>query len=358
MKLGVGVAGLAVVRDIRSPRSLGSAEEALAYQQDLLAAFVLARSAHGVTDGTVRGDVAAVCEFLDWAGCLAWEVTPGHGDRFLAEAQRGRAPKTRQVKAGRIAGFYAFLEARYQGEIHELTGQVVTSPIDAINKPTNSGACAVRVPPSPGELVGFFARWREELDGARKWRIAARNYAMARLAGEVGLRAAELCALALDDLHFEHGPLGKVHVRMGKGARGSGPRQRLVPMLGDTRPLLVWWVAEVRGGFGDDFDAPRAPLFPSERGGATDAEAFRVALVAAAAAHLRGPVRTLTPHVLRHAAASRLYGEGLSLAAVQALLGHRWLTTTMKYVHVATDAVEAEYTAAAERAAARFGAGR
>lgn len=352
------MAELAVVRDLRSPRSLGSAEEALAYQQDLLAAFVLARSAHGVTDGTVRGDVAAVCEFLDWAGCLAWEVTPGHGDRFLAEGQRGRAHKTRQIKAGRIAGFYQFLEIRYQGEIHELTGHVVCSPIDTVNRPTNSGVGAVRVPPSPAELAGFFARWRGELAEVRKWRTAARNYAMARLAGEVGLRAAELCALGLDDLHFDHGPLGKIHVRMGKGARGSGPRQRLVPMLGDSRALLEWWVGEVRGQFGDDFDAPRAALFPSERGGPTDAEAFRVALVAAAATHLRGPVRILTPHVLRHAAASRLYGEGLSLAAVQALLGHRWLTTTMRYVHVASDAVEAEYAAAAERAAARFGSGR
>lgn len=352
------MAELAVVRDIRSPRSLASAEDALAYQQDLLAAFVLARSAHGVTDGTVRGDLAAVCEFLDWAGCLAWEVTPAHGDRFLAEAQRGRAIKTRQVKAGRIACFYQFLELRYQGEIAQLTGHVLSSPIDAVNRPTNSGVFAVRVPPSPAELTGFFHRWRGELPGARKWLTATRNYAMARLAGEVGLRAAELCALSLDDLHFEHGPLGKVHVRMGKGARGSGPRQRLVPMLGDARPLLAWWVTDVRGEFGDDFDAPRAPLFPSERGGPTNAEAFRVALISAAGEHLRGPVRTLTPHVLRHAAASRLYRDGLSLAAVQALLAHRWLATTMRYVHVASDTIEAEYAAAAERAAGRFGPAR
>ena len=32
--------------------------------------------------------------------------------------------------------------------------------------------------------------------------------------------------LALDDLHFDHGPLGKIHVRFGKGAKGSGPRAR------------------------------------------------------------------------------------------------------------------------------------
>jgi integrase/recombinase XerD len=100
------MASLAVVRDIRCPRSLDTPQAAADYQQDLLAEYVLARSAHGVTDATVRGDLAAVEEFLCWAGCWAWEVTSRHGDRFLAEAQRGKAVKTRQVKAARIAGFY------------------------------------------------------------------------------------------------------------------------------------------------------------------------------------------------------------------------------------------------------------
>lgn len=349
---------LAVVRDIRSPRSLASPPEAAAYQEDLLAEYVLARSAHGVTDATVRADIAAVSEFLDWAGCLAWEVTAGHADRFLAQAQRDKAVKTRRIKAGRIAEFYRFLELRYQGEIHELTGRLVTSPIDVVNRPTNSGEFSVRVPPSPTELAGFFARWGQGLPAARKWRTAARNYTMARLTAEVGLRAAECCGLTLDDLHFDHGPLGKIHIRFGKGSRGSGPRERLVPMLGDARTLLVWWVSEVRGEFDDDFELPRAPLFPSERGGAADGEAFRLALVQAAQAHLQGPVRVLTPHVLRHACASGLYRDGVSLLAIQQLLGHRWLTTTMRYVHVATDTIEAEYASAAEQAAARFTTGQ
>lgn len=345
---------LAVVRDIHSPRSLTSPAEAAAYQEDLLAEFVLARSAHGVTDATVRADLASVSEFLDWAACPAWEVTARHVDRFLAVAQRDKAVKTRRIKAGRIAEFYLFLEVRYQGEIHELTGRVVTSPVDRVNRPTNSGDFSVRVPPSTGELAAFFVRWRQGLPSARKWQTAARNYAMARLTAEVGLRAAECCGLTLDDLHFDHGPLGKIHVRLGKGSRGSGPRERLVPMLGDARALLVWWVTQVRGDFDDDFELPRAPLFPSERGGPADAEAFRLALVAAARAHLQGPVQVMTPHVLRHACASGLYRDGVSLMAIQQLLGHRWLTTTMRYVHVATEMIEAEYARAAEQAAGRF----
>ena len=62
----------------------------------------------------------------------------------------------------------------------------------------------------------------------------------------------------------------------------------------------------------------------------------------------------LTPHLLRHAAASRLYGDGVGLAAIQQLLGHRWLSTTVRYVHVTEASIESEYLTAAERAAARF----
>jgi site-specific recombinase XerD len=345
---------LGVVRDLQSPKSLADPAEAADYQEHLLAEFVLARLAHGVADGTIRGELAAVEEFLASAGVWAWEVEARHADRFLGRDQHGRAQATRRGKAGAIDLFYRFLELRYRGELHELTGRVVASPIDEVNRPRHSGDFTVRVPPSPAALASFFAGWRGELAGNRKWLTGARHYAMARLAAEVGLRLRELCALALDDVHFEHGPLGKLHVRAGKGARGSGPRQRLVPMLGDARALLVWWVTEVRGEFTDDWRLPRAPLFPSERGGPIGGDSFAAALGEVAGRHLGGPVTRLSPHVLRHACATRLYGEGLRLVVIQQLLGHRWLSTTMRYVHLAAELIESDYQRAAERAAARF----
>ena len=345
---------LGVVRDLRSPRSLADPEQAAAYQEHLLAEYVLARLAHGVADATIRAEFAAVEEFLGWAGVWAWEIQPTHADGFLGQAQRNRATQTRRGKATGIDLFFRFLEVRYRGELHELTGHLVASPIDECNRPRHAGDFAVRVPPSPAALAAFFAAWRDELVTARKWLAAARHYAMARLAGEVGLRLRELCGLRLEDVHFDQGALGKLHVRLGKGARGSGPRQRLVPLLGRARPLLVWWVQQVRGEFRDDWQLPRAPLFPSERGGPIGGDSFAVALRKAAEEHLSGPVRLLTPHVLRHACASRLYAEGLSPLAVQQLLGHRWLSTTMRYVHVADETIEADYQQAAERAARRF----
>jgi hypothetical protein len=51
---------LGVVRDLRSPRSLDGPGEAAAYQEHLMAEYVLARLAHGVADSTIRGELAAV----------------------------------------------------------------------------------------------------------------------------------------------------------------------------------------------------------------------------------------------------------------------------------------------------------
>ncbi len=69
---------LGVVRDLRSPRSLDAPGEAAAYQEHLMAEYVLARLAHGVTDGTIRGEITAVEQFLEHAGVFAWEIEPGH----------------------------------------------------------------------------------------------------------------------------------------------------------------------------------------------------------------------------------------------------------------------------------------
>jgi hypothetical protein len=52
------------------------------------------------------------------------------------------------------------------------------------------------------------------------------NYAAAKLMSEVGLRINEARWLDLDDITWDLGRFGKLHVREGKGARGSGPRER------------------------------------------------------------------------------------------------------------------------------------
>jgi integrase len=72
---------------------------------------------------------------------------------------------------------------------------------------------------------------RQRMAEARKWTPAARDYALLRTLYHAGLRSAEAAGAEVRDLHFDRGPFGKIHVRLGKAARGSGPRPRWVPML-------------------------------------------------------------------------------------------------------------------------------
>ena len=80
-------------------------------------------------------------------------------------------------------------------------------------------------------MEGFFAFLQERMATARKYAPAGRDYAIFRTLYHAGLRAEEASSSISQDPHFSRGPFGKMHVRFGKGARGSGPRPRWVPML-------------------------------------------------------------------------------------------------------------------------------
>ncbi|MFZ0873714.1 MAG: tyrosine-type recombinase/integrase [Pseudonocardiaceae bacterium] len=59
--------------------------------------------------------------------------------------------------------------------------------------------------------------------------------------------------------------------------------------------------------------------------------------------------------MLRHFAASDLYRHGMDVVAIQEILGHRWLNTTMIYVHVDRTHIEDAWARAGYRAAQRLG---
>ncbi|MFC4111041.1 tyrosine-type recombinase/integrase [Nonomuraea zeae] len=73
-----------------------------------------------------------------------------------------------------------------------------------------------------------------------------------------------------------------------------------------------------------------------------------------ATAHLPDWPDDITPHVLRHFCASQLYLAGMDLLAIQEVLGHAWIATTMRYVHVPSTHVEDAWLAGQARAVTRL----
>lgn len=359
---------LAVVRTIEAARTLGSPTEIEDFEQELIDQFSLAAAGSGVTDRHIASDRAVVFEFVEFLGRPVWEATAEDADRFLVwlRRQRRQAKSTVQSKAWALARFFEFVVGRYQGDIHALAGVVVTQPIDEFNRPTKVDyGGGERVPPSTSEVDELFTAWRDWLPEARKYLPAARDYLAASLWRRCGLRINETVMLDVRDWRPDLGDMGKLHVRYGKGSNGRGPKTRLVPAINGVDQLLEWWLEDVRHQFGDDWDDPDAPLLPSERhdpatGRCTriGPEALRAGLAGAVGVWLPNWSGRLTPHGLRHFCASALYERGMDLKAIQDLLGHEWLSTTTRYIHVQETHIENAWAAANERIAARLGTER
>src|SRR5258708_3887166 len=167
-------------------------------------------------------------------------------------APGGRSRTARQA----LRTYCLFLEIRHKVEIHQLTGRVAECPVDEMNRPRGAGRASLRIPPSAVQVNALLAGWRAELATCRKFAPAARNYAAARLMAQTGPRVNEVSHLDLADVKSELGRFGKLHVRIGKGARGSGPRERMGPLINGAGAPPPWFIEDVWGCFGDDHARP------------------------------------------------------------------------------------------------------
>jgi site-specific recombinase XerD len=351
---------LAAVRDLRERRGPASAAELEDFETDVLAGFVLARASAGLADSTIRGDVGQLEQVRAWFGRPLWEMEPPDADSYFGQALRGASSGTRLARSQALSVYFAFLELRHKVELHAMTGRVVECPLDEMNRPRGRKDAKLRIPPSEAQVGALFTGWSGDLATCRKFAPTARNYTAARLMAEVGLRINEARSLDLADIKWDLGRFGKLHVRCGKGSRGSGPRERMVPLVNDAGRTLRWYIQDVWGHFDADHTRPGAPLFPSERKhadgscGRVGDDALRAGLATAATAHLPQWTDAVTPHVLRHFCASRLYLNGVDLISIQELLGHAWIATTMRYVHVHRTRIEDAWLAGQQRAVKRL----
>lgn len=355
---------LAPVRSLSSARPRPTTQDLDDFEQELVDQYALATAGVGLTDAHVAAERSVLFSFLRFLGRHVWTTTADDADRFLVHQRKsvGLAASTVQGKAWTLARFFDFLIARYQGEVHALTGHVLAQPIDEFNRPAKTQyANATRVPPAEDDIDSLFGGWRESLPTARKFLPAARDYLAASLWRRAGLRITETVMLDIRDWRPDLGDYGKLHVRFGKGSMGRGPKTRLVPAINAARDLLEWWLTDVRHQFGDDWSDPDAPLLPSERRDRQAGRCLRVGddalrsgLATAVGAHLPAWSGRLTPHVLRHYCASSLYARGMDLKAVQELLGHDWLSTTTRYVHVHANHIETAWAHANKRVADRL----
>jgi site-specific recombinase XerC len=339
---------LTLVGSVELPRPPVARADSDQYQAELLGAWENQQAILNYSPGTIALNLQTVQDFGVATGRYIWEVTREDLDGFYLEMiGRGLAYNTRRRYGAALGAFLDYLRSRRGEQIWMRYGVVVPDIIDKYNRHRQRADEAGRLAALPKEetLSYFFAALRESLTTCRKWSTAARDYATFQVLYCVGLRVNEAVSLDVHDVHFSLGPMGKLHVRKGKGARGSGPRSRWVPMLNGLDEILKWYVNEVRSQFSGD----GAALFLAESGERLSARSVRSSLQRKLARAGLGGGDRFSPHGLRRACATHNCEQGLDLLAMQELLGHDYIGTTMAYVRPSKTFVESCYQQALDR---------
>nr|WP_243888921.1 tyrosine recombinase XerC [Dermatophilus congolensis] len=165
--------------------------------------------------------------------------------------------------------------------------------------------------------------------------LRSRDAAALEMLYATGVRVQELSGLDIDDVDLE----SRTAVVVGKGNK-----QRKV-IFGEpaARALRLW--LSMRSHLVSKESG--AALFLGARGGRWGVRQIRDAVHAAAA---RAEVPDISPHALRHSAATHLLDHGADLRDVQELLGHASPATTQIYTHVSTARLRAVFEQAHPRA--------
>lgn len=152
-----------------------------------------------------------------------------------------------------------------------------------------------------------------------------------------GIRVSELTGLDLLDIDRERQTLRVV---------GKGDKERIVPIGNPAMRAIENWLTEGRPKLVSEDSA--AALFLGSRGKRIDQRVVRAIVYEAMSAV--GGDRRLSPHGLRHSAATHLLEGGADLRTVQEILGHSSLSTTQIYTHVSQERIKKSYEQAHPRA--------
>ncbi|WP_051482741.1 site-specific tyrosine recombinase XerD [Thioalkalivibrio sp. HK1] len=269
----------------------------------------LERGLSPATSSAYRGDLVHFCR---------WFFAKMEGEAGVEKARRADIlefisehshwpPRTLARRLSALRRFYRHLERE---------GKVEGNPCDRVESPRLGRSLPTTLSETQVE------RLLEAPDLDRP--LGLRDRAMLEVLYATGLRVSELVGLSLAQVNLRQGAVRVV---------GKGGKERLTP-LGE--PAIEWierFLADARSGIIGGLSSQA--LFPTALGKPMSRQAFwqmirRYALKA-------GITDPISPHTLRHAFATHLLNHGVDLRVVQMLLGHRDISTTQIYTHVARE---------------------
>ncbi|MBN1460049.1 MAG: tyrosine-type recombinase/integrase [Armatimonadetes bacterium] len=264
----------------RSPHSIG------AYRRDL---------------ERVLGEVAEPLE----------EVQPRDlRDIFRRQQQAGRSPSSINRAIGATRSFFRFLFEE---------GQLKTNPAQALR--------SIRLGPplAPKHLTVPEVQRLLSLPDIET-PTGRRDFAILMLLYNTGLRVGELCALNREDVRLPLEGWGALQVV------GKGRRLHRLPVNRPAADALLAYLAE-RDDEGPALFLNRSHTRFSVRG---------IALLVNRYLRAADITDRSGPHVLRHTFATHALRANPNIRAVQELLGHAWVTTTQRYLHLEVEDLQAQ----------------
>lgn len=310
----------------------------------------------GLSDNTTRAyhsDVGEFLHFIESNGISTLrEVQIEQLRSWMAVESKGHSRSTLARKSVAVRRFFGFLSD--QGLIENNPALTLGTPQipqylpQVLSKEQSGQLLKTASDDLTGKSVNVEAAVKEsgkrrDAENPQSVALALRNQAMLELLYATGMRVAELTALNLGDWNADNRTVKVV---------GKGSKERVIPFGLPALHALQKWVNEGREVLfcnrkvaGDPSD--NAALFLGVQGRRIGQRQVRQVVHQISEA---ADLPSISPHALRHSAATHLLDGGADLREVQEMLGHSSLRTTQRYTHVSIEQLRDRYNLAFPRA--------
>lgn len=260
------------------------------------------------------------CDLSDFSSFIgpstsASSIRPQDIERYIQDIRLRRAlsAATAKRRLGCLKVFFAWLFN---------SGQVETNPLASLSLRIQMPRRLPRTI-SRNELSGLLRATASSRDMDEYPNPDASKQSNTHLALLImittGVRVSELVNIKLGDIDLSEGRI-RIH--------GKGSRERTVYVVNAKIQKRLAAYVKTRA----KHESEDVHLFINRNGGHLTTATVRAYLKTAAKS--ASIVKRITPHMLRHTAATLLIEEGVDIRFVQRLLGHQSISTTELYTHV------------------------
>lgn len=284
---------------------LGEAPEGILElsNEEILEEFIAALEAAGASPDTVKAYKAAIGDFLEFLGDKPLsEVRLKDIIQWRNHRLRNGFPKarTKDKKGWQTTLHYYTLFIR---RFFEWLG--INIKVPKVKKPLRRIDAL-----TPSEINALYQAARDPLDKL-----------ILKLLLDTGLRSRELLGLRVMDIDFDEQVILVYEAKYG--------RERKVLVTSETLEMIRSWIIL------NNLE-PRDKIIPLTYSGLYK----RIKRLARRAGV---PLHKVRPHVLRHTFATTALRRGMSIIALQKLLGHTDIKTTQIYTHLTIEDIKKEY---------------